>query len=146
MESINRQLRITDDPLAQGHVVVHHSKTGINAFNLKELIGFGSYDTTWTGLQKLRRCTIRQEREKLSGRFKLDEFVVGGQGTGKRGRGDEKKSAQLLLQNETSKTKSAHSTSRCTGLQWVFVRNLHPRKYRTKCNDCHRLMAWLWHH
>ena len=29
-------------------------KSGINATNLKELLGFGSYGTAWTWLQKLR--------------------------------------------------------------------------------------------
>ena len=66
-------------------------KSGVNAVNLKELLGFGSYGTAWTWLQKLRRCTIRHEREKLSGRVEVDEFFVGGQRSGKRGRGAEGK-------------------------------------------------------
>jgi len=66
-------------------------KSGINAVNLKELMGFGSYGTAWTWLQKLRRCTIGNEREKLSGRVEVDEFFVGGQSSGKRGRGAENK-------------------------------------------------------
>ena len=51
----------------------------------------GSYGTAWNWLQKLRRCTIRQDREKLSGRVEVDEFVLGGQRSGKRGRGAEGK-------------------------------------------------------
>jgi hypothetical protein len=47
----NRQLEITDYPLVQGHVVVHHPKSGINGVNLKDLTGFGSYGTAWTWLQ-----------------------------------------------------------------------------------------------
>jgi hypothetical protein len=66
-------------------------KSGINATNLKELLGFGSYGTAWCWLQKLRRCTIRQDREKLSGRVEVDEFFIGGQKSGKRGRGAEGK-------------------------------------------------------
>ena len=62
-------------------------KSGVNAVNLKELLGLGSYHTAWTWLQKLRRCTIRKDREKLSGRVEIDEFFVGGPKTGKRGRG-----------------------------------------------------------
>lgn len=54
-------------------------------------MGFGSYQTTWCWLQKLRRCTIRRDREKLSGRVEVDEFVIGGQQSGKRGRGSEGK-------------------------------------------------------
>ena len=66
-------------------------KSGINAVNLKELLGFGSYGTAWTWLQKLRRCTIRHEREKLSGRVEVDELFIGGKRSGKRGRGAEGK-------------------------------------------------------
>ena len=66
-------------------------KSGINATNLKELLGFGSYGTAWTWLQKLRRCTIRQGRSKLSGRVEVDEFFIGDQKSGKRGRGAEGK-------------------------------------------------------
>jgi len=66
-------------------------KSGINSVNLQQLLGFGSYYTAWSWLQKLRRCTIRQDREKLSGRVEVDEFVIGGQKSGKPGRGAEGK-------------------------------------------------------
>ena len=62
-------------------------KSGINAINLKELLGFGSYYTAWCWLQKLRRCTIRHDRDKLTGRVEVDEFFIGSKRTGKRGRG-----------------------------------------------------------
>jgi transposase-like protein len=62
-------------------------KSGVNAVNLKDLLGFGSYDTAWTWLQKLRHCSIRNGREKLSGIVEVDDFVLGGQKSGKRGRG-----------------------------------------------------------
>ncbi len=62
-------------------------KSGLNAVNLQELLGFGSYTTAWTWLQKLRRSTIRKDREKLSGNVEVDEFFIGGQKSGKRGRG-----------------------------------------------------------
>ena len=61
-------------------------KSGVNAVNLKELLGFGSYATAWHWLQKLRRCTICRDRDKLSGRVEVDEFFIGGQKSGKRGR------------------------------------------------------------
>jgi len=66
-------------------------RSGVNAVNLKELLGFGSYGTAWHWLQKLRRCTIRKDREKLSERVEVDEFVIGGRKSGKRGRGAEGK-------------------------------------------------------
>ena len=61
-------------------------KSGVNAVNLKTLLGFGSYGTAWTWLQKLRRCTIVNDREKLSDRVEVDEFFIGGFKPGKRGR------------------------------------------------------------
>ncbi len=67
-------------------------KSGVNAVNLKDLLGLGSYQTAWTWLHKLRRCTIRQGRERLSGRVEIDEFYIGGQQPGKRGRGANGKS------------------------------------------------------
>ncbi len=62
-------------------------KSGVSAVNLQELLGLGSYNTAWAWLQKLRRCTVRKDREKLSRRVEVDEFYIGGKKSGKRGRG-----------------------------------------------------------
>ena len=48
-------------------------KSGVNAVNLKDLLALGSYSTAWSWLQKLRGCTIRKQREKLSGKIEADE-------------------------------------------------------------------------
>ena len=66
-------------------------KSGVNAINLKQLLDLGSYKTAWQWLQKLRSCTIRNGREKLSGIIEADEFYLGGQSSGKRGRGADNK-------------------------------------------------------
>ncbi|BBO73083.1 IS1595 family transposase [Desulfosarcina widdelii] len=72
-------------------------KSGVNAINLQDLLGLGSYHTAWRWLQKLRSCTIRQNREKLSGKVEVDEFYLGGEyGGGKRGRGAEHKCAVAI--------------------------------------------------
>jgi transposase-like protein/DNA-directed RNA polymerase subunit RPC12/RpoP len=42
-------------------------KTGASANNLKDFMGFGSYETAWLWLHKLRRAMVREGREKLSG-------------------------------------------------------------------------------
>jgi len=70
-------------------------KSGINALTLKELLGFRSYSTAWMWLHKLRSCTICTERKKLSGTVEVDEFYLGGQHPGKRGRGAEHKSVVI---------------------------------------------------
>ena len=71
-------------------------KSGVNAVNLQELLGLGSYHTAWSWLQKLRRCTVRKDREKLSGHVEVDEFFIGGKKAGKRGRGAEGKTIVLV--------------------------------------------------
>jgi len=62
-------------------------KSGVNTANLKELLGLGSYQTAWTWLHKLRGRTIRHGRERLYGCAEVDEFFIGVQQPGKRGRG-----------------------------------------------------------
>jgi hypothetical protein len=110
-------------------------KSGINAVNLKELLGFGSYGTAWTWLQKLRRCTIRHEREKLSGRVEVDEFFIGGQRSGKRGRGAEGKTIVALpLNAETSKSEWVAFVCMSPWIARIFFGNLHPRQYRARRN------------
>jgi hypothetical protein len=54
-------------------------ETGVNAINLQQLLGFGSYEIAWKWRPKLRRCTVREHREKRSGRVAVDEFLIGGQ-------------------------------------------------------------------
>ena len=49
------------------------------------------YGTAWSWLQKLRRCAIVTDREKLNGRVEVDEFFIGGKKSGKRGRGSDGK-------------------------------------------------------
>ena len=39
-------------------------KAGVNAVNLRDLWGFGCYDTAWHWLQKLRRCTTPVKTDK----------------------------------------------------------------------------------
>lgn len=68
-------------------------KTGASAHNLKDFMGFGSYETAWLWLHKLRRAMIREGREKLSGIVEVDETYIGGEEIGieKKGRGAEQK-------------------------------------------------------
>lgn len=68
-------------------------KTGASANNLMGFMGFGSYETAWSWLQKLRRAMVRTERDKLSGNIEVDETYIGGKeiGKGKQGRGAETK-------------------------------------------------------
>ena len=71
--------------------LVSFQKTGISAKNLQRQLGFGSYQTAWSWLQKIRRAMRREGREKLFGEVEVDEAYYGGQTRGKRGRGSEHK-------------------------------------------------------
>ena len=68
-------------------------KTVASANNLMDFMGFGSYETAWSWLQKLRRAMVRPERDLLSGVIEVDETFIGGKeiGKGKQGRGSETK-------------------------------------------------------
>ena len=61
-------------------------------------MGFGSYETAWLWLHKLRRAMVRQDREKLLGNVEVDETYIGGEeiGSGKQGRGAEDKSLVVV--------------------------------------------------
>ena len=62
-------------------------KTGVSAENLKDIMGFGSYQTIWGWLHKLRYVMVRPGRELLKGTIEVDETYIGGSEKGKRGRG-----------------------------------------------------------
>jgi transposase-like protein len=79
-------------------------KTGLSARNLYDTYGFGSYQTAWGWLQKLRSVMVRSGRERLTGRVEVDETYVGGQKEGKRGRGAVGKTLVLVaVEGDASK-------------------------------------------
>ena len=67
--------------------LVTSSKGGISAMELKRQMGFGSYQTAWTWLHKIRRAMVRPERTPLAARVEADETYVGGPRPGRSGRG-----------------------------------------------------------
>ena len=73
-------------------------KTGVSANNLKDFMGFGSYETAWSWLHKLRRAMVRPHRDRLTGTVEVDETYIGGKETGKgnQGRGAETKSLVVV--------------------------------------------------
>jgi transposase-like protein len=68
-----------------------NQKYGVSALGLQRLLGFGSYQTAWTMLRKLRTAMVRPGRERLQGTVEVDETYVGGIEQGTRGRGTERK-------------------------------------------------------
>ena len=58
-------------------------KNGISAKELQRIMGFGSYNTAWTWLHKLRAALVRPDREKLGQNVEIDEAFVGAKRSGK---------------------------------------------------------------
>jgi transposase-like protein len=67
--------------------LVTSSKGGISAVELQRQMGFGSYQTAWSWLHKIRKAMVRPGRRPLAARVEADETLVGGAKPGKRGRG-----------------------------------------------------------
>ena len=57
---------------------VTSQKNGVSAQGLQRMLGFGSYETAWAWLHKLRRAMVRPDRDRLSGTVEVDETMVGG--------------------------------------------------------------------
>ena len=58
-------------------------KNGISAKELQRILGFGSYETAWTWLHKIRGALVRPKREPLGEDVEIDEAFVGGKRLGK---------------------------------------------------------------
>jgi transposase-like protein/predicted RNA-binding Zn-ribbon protein involved in translation (DUF1610 family) len=69
---------------------VTSQKNGVSALGLQTVLGFGSYETAWAWLHKLRRTMVRPDRERLRGVVEVDETFVGGRSAGKFGAGSDK--------------------------------------------------------
>lgn len=67
-------------------------KNGVSAKGLQKILGLGSYKTSWAWLHKFRRLMVLNGRTKLEGIVEVDEVLLGGKKSGKRGRGAEGKS------------------------------------------------------
>ena len=70
---------------------VTSQKHGASALALQRLLGFGSYQTAWAWLHKLRRAMVRPGRDRLNGLVEVDETYVGGEEAGVHGRQTYKK-------------------------------------------------------
>src|SRR5665809_91276 len=57
--------------------LVTSSKGGISAMELQRQMGFGSYQTAWSWLHKIRRAMVVPGRRPLSDRVEADETLVG---------------------------------------------------------------------
>jgi transposase-like protein len=77
-------------------------KYGANALGLQRILALGSYHTAWNWLHRLRRAMVRPDRDNLNGTVEVDETYIGGERSGKRGRGAENKSLVVIAVEDTS--------------------------------------------
>ena len=70
--------------------VMASAKNGFSALALKREGDFGSYQTAWAMLHKLRSCMSQEGKDRLSGTVQVDETFVGAAEEGRPGRSREK--------------------------------------------------------
>jgi transposase-like protein len=82
-------------------------KRGTSALSLQRTLGFGSYETAWAWMHKLRRAMVRPERDLLGGpgvAVELDETFVGGRSPlGRRGRFETKEEVVIAVERRHPK-------------------------------------------
>lgn len=79
---------------------VTSQKNGASAMGVQRVLGLGSYHTAWTWLHKLRRAMVRPGRDQLSGHVEVDETFVGGEESGRKGRGAKTKALVAIAAEE----------------------------------------------
>lgn len=79
---------------------VVNQKQGVSALGLQRVLGLGSYRTAWTWMHKLRVAMVRPGRDRLAGTVEIDETYVGGERSGKRGRGAEGEALVFIAAQE----------------------------------------------
>ena len=84
---------------------VTSQKNGVSALGLQRVLGFGSYETAWAWMHKLRRAMVRPDRERLSGSIEVDETHVGGRTEGTDGRGSAKDLVIVAVESQTEPRK-----------------------------------------
>lgn len=87
--------------MVSSHLVCGQSEKWGKCHRVAKALGLGSYHTAWEWLHKLRRAMVRPGRDRLSGLVEMDETFIGGERSGKRGRGAEGKTLVLIAAEET---------------------------------------------
>jgi transposase-like protein len=97
--------------------LVTSSKGGISAMALKRQMGFGSYQTAWTWLHKIRRAMVRPERTPLAERVEADETYVGGPRPGTAGAAPRARSRSPVRSKVAAASPRAGAWAGC-GWRW----------------------------
>lgn len=87
-------------------------KYGANALGLQRVLDLRSYHAAWKWLHRLRRAMVRQGRDSLSGTVEVDETYIGGERSGKRGRGAENKALVAIAVEDKSSNEDSNGIGR----------------------------------
>jgi transposase-like protein len=79
---------------------VTSQKNGVSALGLQQVLGFGSYETAWAWLHKLRRAMVRPDRERLGGVVEVDQSFIGGTSRGHLGGSSEKVPVMIAVERD----------------------------------------------
>jgi transposase-like protein len=83
--------------------MVTSQKTGMSALQLQRQFGFGSYETAWAWMHKLRRAMVRSDREPLRGIVELDETFIGGRTAGRAGASTNKRPVMVAVERTSTR-------------------------------------------
>ena len=89
-------------------------RTGISGKDLQRIMGFGSYETAWTWLHKLRSAMVRSDGEPMGPFVQVDEALVGG-------KGGPHKELVLVAAEANGRVRLAHAENNDTGTCGLFV-------------------------
>lgn len=89
--------------------LITSQKYGANALGLQRILALGSYHTAWNWLHRLRRAMVRPDRDNLNGTVEVDETYIGGERSGKRGRGAENKTLVAVAVEDKSNDEEENS-------------------------------------
>lgn len=97
-------------------------KSGINACELQRLMGFGSYETAWSWLHKLRRAMAARDATRLTGRVVADESYLGGKGQVP-GRGTSKQTILVAAEDPSGRVRLGVAESASASSIGAFLEN-----------------------
>lgn len=95
-------------------------KNGISAKDLQRILGFGSYETAWVWMQKLRRCMVRHDRLPLEGDVVVDDAYFGAP-SDRPGRPAEQKAPIFVAAEENGRIRLEHAPDLSVGSVRSFV-------------------------
>jgi predicted RNA-binding Zn-ribbon protein involved in translation (DUF1610 family)/transposase-like protein len=82
---------------------VTSQKNRVSALGLQRVLGFGSYETAWAWMHKLRRAMVRPDRDLLTGTVEVDETFVGGRASGLAGGSSDKVPVMVAVERVNSR-------------------------------------------